>query len=871
MNSSIVSSSRGQAAADPAAARPARDAGQARAAADLAAAAGGAAHEARPRRPALIAAVWLCLSLCFGLLLIGIAAPVHAQGAAAPAEAEKSPEKALDAARKQMDALRKGLAEETDDAELLRRRAAALDIQAKADAIADRLAPALAAMQARLTELGPIPDGTKEAHDVAAQRAELEKSRTALDAQVKLARLLSVEGAQTAAQVADVRRAQFQARLGERRASVLGTPFWSEFRGDGPRDITRLGELTDELRTALAGLPGWAWIALAAALAIVIGLWTLISRALIRLTASRVPAGRLRRSVHALTIVLLATITPGLIAELAFIALDWSGELADDTRALLAGTAGIVCFGGFVAGLGIALLEPSRPSWRLLNIPDEIARRMRWFPLTLGPVVTLIWVFERLPGVISASLSTTILANCIAALVLGGVVALGLTRLERARRSALRDPETGRVPPRSLLYVVVVSAIWLALTGSLVALLVGYVAFGNFVVKQLIWSIIVVAATYLLSLLADDFFMAVLGSRRDHGDKDKDKDQDRHTPRLRDQAAVLLSGIVRLFIAIVAITLVLSQFGEGPTELLQRVDQWRNGLAIGEVQLRPAALMQGLLVLGVGLFAVRMLKRWLTARFLPTTTLDTGMQTSTTTLFGYVGIVIAIALSLSALGIGLERVAWVASALSVGIGFGLQAVVQNFVSGLILLAERPVKVGDWVSLGGVEGDIRRINVRATEIQMSDRSTVIVPNSEFITKTVRNVTHANPLGLVQIKLPMPLSANAATIKETILAAFAEHPDVLETPAPNVYLDAIDAGNLQFNATAYVSSPRQAYGTRSTLLFDILKRLAQNGITLGKPPTMLVSAPVAASMPVLAPLAPQAPATVAAPPPAADDEG
>src|SRR5690606_7483740 len=127
-----------------------------------------------------------------------------------------------------------------------------------------------------------------------------------------------------------------------------------------------------------------------------------------------------------------------------------------------------------------------------------------------------------------------------------------------------------------------------------------------------------------------------------------------------------------------------------------------------------------------------------------------GMQVSASTLFGYAGGIVAVALAMSAAGIGLERIAWVASALSVGIGFGLQAVVQNFVSGLILLAGRPVKVGDWVSLGGVEGDIRRINVRATEIQMGDRSTVIVPNSEFITKVVRNVTMARPLGVVQVR-------------------------------------------------------------------------------------------------------------------------
>jgi small-conductance mechanosensitive channel len=214
------------------------------------------------------------------------------------------------------------------------------------------------------------------------------------------------------------------------------------------------------------------------------------------------------------------------------------------------------------------------------------------------------------------------------------------------------------------------------------------------------------------------------------------------------------------------------------------------------------------------------------------------MRISAATLFGYAGYVLAVAMALSSVGIGLERVAWIASALSVGIGFGLQAVVQNFVSGLILLAERPVKVGDWVSLGGVEGDIRRINVRATEIQMGDRSTVIVPNSEFITKVVRNVTHANPLGRVQIKLSLPVDTNAEQVHDIMLAAFREHPDLLDEPAPDVLLDGVDATGLVFNATGYVGSPRSAYGVRSALLFEILKRLREAELALVHQPTMLL---------------------------------
>ncbi|HWH83070.1 MAG TPA: mechanosensitive ion channel domain-containing protein, partial [Burkholderiaceae bacterium] len=223
------------------------------------------------------------------------------------------------------------------------------------------------------------------------------------------------------------------------------------------------------------------------------------------------------------------------------------------------------------------------------------------------------------------------------------------------------------------------------------------------------------------------------------------------------------------------------------------------------------------------------------------------MRASTVSLFGYAGVVIAVSLALSAMGIGLERIAWVASALSVGIGFGLQAVVQNFVSGLILLAERPVKVGDWVSLAGIEGDIRRINVRATEIQMGDRSTVIVPNSEFITKVVRNVTLADPIGLVQVKLPVPLGSDAQQVRTLLFAAFEADPDVLDTPAPAVLLDGVEHGQLQFNATGFVSSPRIAARVRSALLFDMLGRLKEAGITLAMPPTMLISAPAASPEP------------------------
>ncbi len=149
--------------------------------------------------------------------------------------------------------------------------------------------------------------------------------------------------------------------------------------------------------------------------------------------------------------------------------------------------------------------------------------------------------------------------------------------------------------------------------------------------------------------------------------------------------------------------------------------------------------------------------------------------------------------------------------------------MQNFISGLILLAERPVKVGDWVVLGNAEGDVRRINVRATEIQLGDRSTMIVPNSEFITKTVRNMTLANAEGRVLIRLPMPLDHPRHTGPRSHSAAFADHPGVLASPAPSVTLEGVEVGFLIFQAVAYVPSPRLAGGVRSDVLFAMLDGL------------------------------------------------
>ena len=779
------------------------------------------------------AAAWLLLALC---------------ACTALAQTDDT-DAVLGSVRQQLDAVTATLkaTEPPGDDALRQMRTDALAAQTTSVDIAESIAPQLAAIEARIGEIGTPTPGTKEDADIASHRTSLGKTRAALDAQGKLARLLAVEAEQLAAQLATLRRSEFQARLGERTSSILAATFWSELRDGLPRDLQRVAALGSDLTIAAQGTQTAVW--LIAPLALIAALWALhgvLNRATNWLT-TRAPSGRLRRSLHALIVVLRWTLVFGVMAGTLQGLLAWQPGLPAATEAALSQLAAVLWFSGFLYGLTSALLCADQPSWRLLPIPDAVAASRRWFPLQVTLASLATWIVERLAALVNASLSMTVALTCLVALGMALVVVLALMRAERIWRQELAR-EGARARPAWLALVAGLN--WLVLVGAVASLLAGYVAFGSFAVKQVLWAGIVLGSTYLIAALIDDTLMAWLATPPPEAPGDAAPADEARTPSPPSaQIGVLLSAALRLAVLMFALMLLLAPFGEGPGDLWRRSGQWREGLAIGEFRLQPTAVLQALLVLVLGLGAVRLLRRWLTNRYLPTTALDPDMRTSATSLFGYAGVIVAVALAMSALGIGLERIAWVASALSVGIGFGLQAVVQNFVSGLILLAERPVKVGDWVSLGGVEGDIRRINVRATEIQMGDRSTVIVPNSEFITKIVRNMTLADPIGLVQLKLPVPLGTDPQQVRELLLAAFDANEDVLDTPAPSVLLDGIDRGQLLFNATGFAKSPRVTGGVRSALLFDMLQRLADAGITLSAPPTMLIGPP--SNGPVAAP--------------------
>ena len=776
------------------------------------------------------------------LLTLGSTASLAQNGDPSAVAPAATPAQTLDQLGSQLDTVKAALQDKKSDVPLADLRTTALGVQDQARQLAANLAPQMTALQAQLAVLGPAPaKGTPaEAPEVAAQRRKLDKAQADLDAQIKQAQLLGQNAAQLAAQISGLRNDEFQARLASRTATPFSRTFWADPVRTFPDDIVRLKRLGSRFAGAME--QAWqppnrqplAWCLIAAALLLGGGRWVL-ERLLLQLATRHVPDGHLRRSAMAAAVALTAVLTTGLAAQLAYLGLNWYDILDDDLAALATSVVGLVCFAAYVTGLGRALLSVPRPSWRLPALSDLAAQRLRLFPWLLAAAALLFGLLDRTSRAIGTSLPASVATRGLFALVISGLIGLALLRLRRTRRELAAS---GAEPEHRPVWIgLLTAAATLGVAVSWLGVATGFIAMAFFVAVQMLWVGVIVATVYLLIHLLTDLIDTLLLPRGRSGQRLQATFQ--LAPHTLEQTAILLAGVCRVGLVLLALATVLTPFGAGPKDLLASAEQTLGSFKLGDLAINPGSILGGLLVLIIGMLVLRMLKRWLAEQLLPKSTMEKGMQDSIVTLLGYVGGLLVVVLTLAALHVDLKSITWIVSALSVGIGFGLQAIVQNFISGLILLVERPVKVGDWVSLSGdVEGDIRRINVRATEIQMGDRSTVIVPNSQLITQNVRNVTLANAQGRVQIKLPMPLDTDAGKVRELVLGILRAHQGTLAAPAPYVQLENVNAGVMTFNCVAYVGSPREVGGVKSELLFEILERLRSERLPMTSPQSMLV---------------------------------
>lgn len=776
----------------------------------------------------------LALHLCLGLAIAAETSPSNTDPQTASLQQLEQAATSLDAMRKALD--------DTDSADTLQTLSeSALQSKRDADNAVSALEPLLKQLDARIAQLGPVMEGVDESAEIKQQRKDLNQQHSDLDSAIKRGKLLSVEAKQAGDSVEKIRTQQFNEEIARKVASPLSPSLWKKFAAYIPQDLQRIDGLIRQGKTSFSAAiaeHGWKFPLLGALAALVLmfplRIWL---RSLGRKFAAseRAPNGRLRRSGLAVWMLVVGTALPGL-AGMVFIE---SLRSIDAIAPRLDLVADAWIKGMFVAAfflsVSASLLVPKRPSWRLLNIDDEAApklTRLAWGAAALtwlSMMINAIDIAARTSAVSSVAIDGLI-ALTYAALIMSVLVVINQQRKRQQiidREKAAQNPEEHRPATTSNWLMFAWLGGHLTVLAALIAALIGYLNFSVFVATQMVWITVVVLATTLLMKFADDFFRWMFSAESRSGQAIAQGTGLKHS-RL-EQIGLLLSAFSRVCLLLLGLLALTAPFGNSNT-LLALSDSLTKGLPIGDAVLRPMTILRGIVVLVVGLTIFRTLQHWLVETYLPKTELDIGARNSISTVAHYVGIILSGLWTLAALGIGFEKVALLASALSVGIGFGLQAITQNFVSGLILLAERPVKLGDRVRIGDQVGDIRRISVRATEIQTDDKSTIIVPNSELITKPLQNLTMDGALGRISIAFSVPLNTDIVKLRDVLLGLYAEHEAVLATPPPAMYVDSLSGSVINIASNGHVSSSRNVYATRSDLLFGLLQRCTEQNIAL-----------------------------------------
>lgn len=714
------------------------------------------------------------------------------------------------------------------DRELEALRRQALKLRDELRGHIQTISPRHARASTRLKQLGapPAADAPPEDPALTGERANLGKLLSELDAILKQAKVLVLRADQLADQINDKRRDLFARRLLTRHTSPLDPAFWSEVAIAIPYELNAGGKLlrtwqshlrdTGSLGSVMAVL--LTLIAVAAAL-IMLRRWS------VRWLAGGVePATRFSVSLGALIVYARTVLTMPAAVLAIVMALEANNLIPPRGANIGFGLVAAVAIASFGRGVANALLTVGAAEERHFALDPRSSRLIGEHLVWGGRLLAVAVIANIVHKTLVASVVMTVATSALLAIVIAVIAANLLWRLRH--KFAATEDEAADPRLRWLR-----AAGWLVVAAIAAALAGGYIGLAAFLAGRLLAAIALFGLLYVCLVFVDAVFTEVLS-----GD----------TPRGRALGAMLglkargieligtlLSGLIRLVLVLVAIFPLLGPWGLFAADFFGALRDAAFAVRIGDLTISFTAILSAIALMALGILAIRAVQRWMETRLLPHAGLEPGLQNSVSKLLGYVGFITLTALVLTELGIDLQKVALIAGALSVGIGFGLQSIVSNFVSGLILLAERPIRVGDWVVVKDEQGYVRRISVRATEIETFDRASVIIPNSDFITSVVKNWTHANTTMRVVIKVGVSYKSDPEKVRDVLIGCAREHPQILQTPAPSALLLKFGDSSLDFELRCYLANVAYLYTVTSDLHFAIFKRFHEEHIEIPFP--------------------------------------
>jgi len=535
--------------------------------------------------------------------------------------------------------------------------------------------------------------------------------------------------------------------------------------------------------------------------------------------------GFFRRAIGAIWFVPLMAM-PGTVSAITLLLMGdilriWDGNIHTFVYSAL---SAFVVF-SLVTALAIGILQPTRPGWRLVEIPTPIAFRFLWIISAITAVYATDLFLHHMIRLFYMPVEIRILETSLANSAFAGLlIVLAMTALPG------EQDLTGARLVKLSLNVLRIPLI-LAAISIIFATLTGYVALGRFIAGQMMLMgaggvALLLSHLAIQAVAAEPARLSVPLGRviNKNGWLSAQGWQ-----QIVDVAAFFANA---LLIGL-ALALLLLSWGVPFSQLTDGLKSLFFGFEIGQFRISLFKILIGAGLFIAVLVITRLAQSWMNRTVLNAPTIDQGIANSLHTGLGYIGVGIAAIVGISYAGIDLTQLTLVVGALSLGVGLGLQSIVNNFVSGLILLIERPVKVGDWVVVGNEQGYVRKISVRATEIETFDRASVIIPNSALISGNVQNWTHRSPMGRIVVQVGVSYDTDPQVVYDILLDVAKSSDKVLNFPEPFVAFDDFGASSLDFSLRCYVPDINKGLSTKTSLRMEILNRFKTHGIEIPYP--------------------------------------
>lgn len=657
----------------------------------------------------------------------------------------------------------------------------------------------------------------------------LVKNRRDLQSKIQQATIIQLEANSQIAQIQQSLENIQQVQLFTHLPSPLTGDFWHQIGLYHKADQLRLSKIY----TDFGSLFSQTWSngsssrlqmlgGILGALLIIFLARPLVEKLITKLVERTVPPTRLRRSLMTLCAAILSSITAGVSATVIFSSLGYQDSVNHSAFEFSQHIIHQLYFCGFILGLYRGFLAVRSPQWRLLPIGDKTAKAINILPIIYASIVFVLGVVKYINTTSGVSVFAQQLCNgffTILAALLFLAIPIKLRQIGSERLT------TGASNPGLGFFFIAIGLPIFCII-CVITVFTGYIHLGFSMSVWLNWVVLVFSTLTLLKILLIDITNLFFDPDRWVGQKLRLLGI---KPQSMEQLATIISGAITVLTLLLIIASFLSPGNFDLVLFAQHLSLILQTQQIGNISISFASIAQAFVIFIVSIYCIRLIRNWLNEKLFPKTTLDHATRNSIDTIFNYCCWIIVAVVILSTLGVTTQNITWIVSALSVGIGFGLQAIVQNFVSGLILLAERPVRLGDTVTVGGVKGTVKSIKVRATEIQLSDFSTLIVPNSQLITSSVQNSTRSRHMGLISIKLPVIAPQQLERAKTLILEIMNNHPEVVETPKPSVLVDSITEIALVISITCYVNPTSSTDGVKSDILSQYLYGISKIATT------------------------------------------